>query len=56
MLLDEYRKKRDFKQSPEPKGEINIISKEDIKENEEKIKYLSILECGCKELGAEHTN
>ena len=37
MLLDEYRKKRDFKQSPEPKGEINIISKEDIKKNEEKI-------------------
>lgn len=37
MPLDEYRKKRDFVQSPEPKGEINIISKEDIKENEEKM-------------------
>ena len=37
MPLDEYRKKRDFVQSPEPKGEINIISKEDIKENEDKM-------------------
>ena len=40
MPLDEYRKKRDFIQSPEPKGEINIISKEDIKENEEKIEKM----------------
>ena len=37
MLLDEYRKKRDFKQSPEPKGEINIISKEDIKKMKKKL-------------------
>jgi DNA ligase D-like protein (predicted 3'-phosphoesterase) len=36
MPLDEYRKKRDFVQSPEPKGEIKIISKEEIKENEER--------------------
>lgn len=36
MPLDEYQKKRDFMQSPEPKGEINIISKEEIKDDEEK--------------------
>ncbi len=40
MPLEEYRKKRDFVQSPEPKGEINIISKdeEDIKEEIKEIK------------------
>ena len=36
MVLDEYLKKRDFDKSPEPKGEINIVSKEEIKETEEK--------------------
>lgn len=36
MVLDEYLKKRDFDKSPEPKGEINIIGKEEIKETEEK--------------------
>lgn len=37
MPLDEYWKKRDFTKSSEPKGEINMTSKEEIKENEEKI-------------------
>lgn len=32
MSLEEYQKKRDFTQSTEPKGEINIIGKEEIKE------------------------
>lgn len=36
MVLDEYLKKRNFDKSPEPKGEINIIGKEEIKEIEEK--------------------
>lgn len=36
MTLEEYKKKRDFAQSNEPKGEIKIIAKEEIKENEEK--------------------
>ena len=41
MTLNEYQKKRDFMQSPEPKGEkidreTDIVNKEDIKENEEK--------------------
>lgn len=36
MVLEEYKKKRDFAQSTEPKGDINIIGKEEIKENEKK--------------------
>lgn len=32
MILEEYRKKRDFEKSPEPKGEIKLINKENIKE------------------------
>lgn len=37
MPLDEYWKKRDFTKSSEPKGEINMTSKEEIKDNKEKI-------------------
>jgi len=37
MSLEEYQKKRDFVKSPEPKGAISIINKEDVKENEEKV-------------------
>lgn len=36
-MLEEYYSKRDFKKSPEPKGEINIIGKEEIKENDKRI-------------------
>ncbi len=36
MSLEEYHKKRDFNKSSEPKGELKIISKEEIKDNEEK--------------------
>jgi len=34
MTLDEYQKKRNFSVSPEPKGDIEIISKDEIKEEE----------------------
>lgn len=35
MPLDEYQKKRDFAQSPEPKGEINLV--EEIKKEEKTV-------------------
>ena len=38
MSLEEYRQKRDFSVSPEPKGEIKIIGKKEIKEDVELFK------------------